>query len=415
VISLNINPVFRWGIGIIGVLAVVIMLRLGEAFFIPPVIALLLAALLWPGVNWLHQRLGLPWSIACLAALTGLILLNLVVTLGFSASIFRLLQTMPSNSEGQGRQAIYSKIREKVVLMSPFPIEPDDLYWPEDVDKSQAFKYVQDTLQNNLTHVLWGVGYYGNNWIWHWVLIMFFLLFFLMEGRMLTRRAVELMGPSLEVQTKAGTALADMAHQVRSFLLWRTLVNIILGGAVGIFYYALGLHEWFTWALLTAVLCYVPYLGPIVAGIPPVIDAFISCPSPWYALIVLGVYIAMITVEGYVIVPVVMGRSMEMNATTVMLACLFWELVWGLPGLFMAMPLMAAIKAICYHMEELRPWANLMSTSEAEVPVKPPGLDHELPIQEPAESTVGSVPISKQPDGVAEPKPVPSRTSSKAI
>ena len=42
-----------------------------------------------------------------------------------------------------------------------------------------------------------------------------------------------------------------------------------------------------------------------------------------------------------------------MNATTVMLACLFWELVWGSPGLFLAMPLMAAVKAICYHVPEL--------------------------------------------------------------
>src|ERR1700731_5306626 len=62
-----------------------------------------------------------------------------------------------------------------------------------------------------------------------------------------------------------------------------------------------------------------------------------------------------------------MGRSMELNATTVMLACLFWELVWGLPGLFLAMPLMAAIKAICAHVPGWRPWANLMSSSEADI------------------------------------------------
>ena len=47
-----------------------------------------------------------------------------------------------------------------------------------------------------------------------------------------------------------------------------------------------------------------------------------------------------------------------------MLACLFWDLVWGTPGLFLAMPLMAAIKAICYHVPDMRPWANLMSLSE---------------------------------------------------
>lgn len=388
--NLTLTPITRWGLGLVGLLAVVILLRLGEAFFVPPVIALLLAAVLWPGAGWLNRRLGLPWGLSCMTVLTGLILLNLVVTFGFSASIFRMLQGFPSNP--QGEQEIYNKIREKVELISPFPIADEDPYWPKNVNDSQAFKYVQDTIQKNITTLLWGVGYYGNNWIWHWVLIMFILLFLLLEGRMLTRRAVEIVGPSAEVQSKAGAALSDMAHQVRSFILWRTIVNVILGGAVGLFYYSLGLREWFTWALLTMVLCYVPYLGPIAAGVPPVLDAFFNLSSPLYALLVLIVYILVITLEGYVIVPVVMGRSMEMNATTVMLACLFWELVWGLPGLFLAMPLMAAIKAVCYHVDELRPWANLMSISGSEPPKPPPDIvDHDVTIRETVDSIQAAI------------------------
>jgi predicted PurR-regulated permease PerM len=122
--------------------------------------------------------------------------------------------------------------------------------------------------------------------------------------------------------------------------------------------------------MLTAVACYVPYLGPLVAGIPPVLDSFLTSPTPWYAVGIMAFYIAVITLEGYVLVPVVMGRSMELNATTVMLACLFWELVWGLPGLFLAMPLMAAIKAICAHVPGWRPWANLMSTADGTLAVE---------------------------------------------
>jgi predicted PurR-regulated permease PerM len=121
---------------------------------------------------------------------------------------------------------------------------------------------------------------------------------------------------------------------------------------------------------LTAILWYIPYLGPIAAGVPPVIDAFVSCGSPWVAVFILCFYTVFVGIEGYVIVPVVMGRSMEMNATTVMLACLFWELVWGSPGLFLAMPLMAAVKAVCSHVPDWKPWANLMSSHE-EIPPEP--------------------------------------------
>src|SRR5439155_19085512 len=110
---------------------------------------------------------------------------------------------------------------------------------------------------------------------------------------------------------------------------------------------------------------------PIIAGVPPLLDAFVFV-SPLMALGVLAFYTAIITLEGYVIVPVVMGRHLDLNATTVMLACLFWELVWGTPGLFLAMPLMAGLKAVCMNVPGWRKWANLMGTSEEPVSLEQP-------------------------------------------
>ena len=115
-----------------------------------------------------------------------------------------------------------------------------------------------------------------------------------------------------------------------------------------------------------------PYLGPLFAGIPPFIDAFMSSPTPWYAIGLLVFYTLVITLEGYVIYPLVIGRRAELNATTVMLACLFWEAVWGLPGLFLAVPLMAGLKAICNEVPGWKPWANLMGVREDGLPAKKP-------------------------------------------
>src|SRR5262249_47924051 len=108
-----------------------------------------------------------------------------------------------------------------------------------------------------------------------------------------------------------------------------------------------------------------------IAGVPPVLDAFVSVDSPWVALGILIFYVAVVTFEGYVIVPVLMGRSMELNATTVLLSCLFWDLVWGTPGLFLAMPLMAGLKAVCMSVPGGRPYANLRGTDEDPVPPEP--------------------------------------------
>ena len=261
---------------------------------------------------------------------------------------------------------MYRQVRGRLANVMPV----DDNYFPTDPQQSKAFLYIQQTLENGsyVANVLWSIGYYSNSWLWQWILVMFVLLFLLIDGRMLSRRVVEIFGPSPEAQAKAIETLAEMARAVRTFLVWRTLVNFALGVVVGLAYqWIFHLSQPWTWALLTAVACYVPYLGPIVAGVPPIFDAFLTTQSPWYALGILLFYIAVITLEGYVLVPVVMGRGMELNATTVMLACLFWELVWGLPGLFLAMPLMAALKAICAHVPGWRPWANLMGTEKAEI------------------------------------------------
>src|SRR5262249_50829047 len=59
------------------------------------------------------------------------------------------------------------------------------------------------------------------------------------------------------------------------------------------------------------------------------------------------------------------------NATTVLLACLVWQLIWGMAGLFLAMPLMAALKAVCMQVEGWQRWGDLMSSG----PAKPLQLD----------------------------------------
>jgi hypothetical protein len=76
-------------------------------------------------------------------------------------------------------------------------------------------------------------------------------------------------------------------------------------------------------------------------------------------------YVGVVTFEGYIIVPWVMGRSMDLNATTVLLACLFWEEIWGMSGLFLAMPIMAALKAVCMQVEGWQGWGELMGSGPA--------------------------------------------------
>lgn len=362
--NLNLTTATRIGLNVLALLAGIIALRLGESIFVPLVIALLLATILWPSADRLNSFYRLPWPVACVGAVTVLVVLNLAVMGGFVLAVPRLLQDLPQDPAKQ--QELYDKFRSRLGQVG-VPVENE--IFPPDASESQVFKYVQKTLEGTyITDALLRAAGYVGTWLWQFVLVLFIILFLLMEGRMLTRRVTEVFGPSAEVRSKVVETLTEMSAAVRTYLIWRTVINIALAIVVGLVYHAMGLHQAWTWALLVGILNYIPYLGPIIAGVPPILDAFVHV-SPWAAVGVVVFFTAVVTIEGYLIVPVVMGRNMDLNATTVMLACLFWDLVWGTPGLFLAMPLMAAIKSICDHVPGWKPWANLMSAHDADVPV----------------------------------------------
>ncbi|HWY85897.1 MAG TPA: AI-2E family transporter [Gemmataceae bacterium] len=354
----------RLGINIVLLLAGVVALRLGQSVIIPLIIAMLLAAVLGPAASWLHRVLRFSWPMACLTVICGLVLVNLLLILVFTVAATRMVQQLPS-----GNQEIfqfYEKFRANLEQAWPWPLD-HELFPvnPENIDQIRAYQYVTEAGRKFLPIL----AEYGSSWLWQWIIILFTLLFLLLEGRMLTRRVVEIFGPSAEIRAKAGEVLGDIARSVRTYLVWRTIINFGLAVVVGVVYQFAGLRQAWTWAILLAILNYIPYLGPILAGIPPFMDAFLFT-DPVHTLVIVILYSVIIILEGYLIVPLLIGRSMELNATTVMVACLFWELVWGMVGLFLAMPIMAGVKAICMHVPGWRPWANLMGIDHGDMKVE---------------------------------------------
>ena len=79
------------------------------------------------------------------------------------------------------------------------------------------------------------------------------------------------------------------------------------------------------------------------------------------ALLVAAMYLAVLGIEEYVVTPLVMGRSLDLNGTTVLIACLFWGYLWGLVGLVLAMPITVSLKVVFQTVPELNRWAELMS------------------------------------------------------
>ena len=357
--NLNLTTATRYGLNILALLGGSVALYLGRSIFIPLIIAALLASILWPWARVLHRRIGMAWFFSCLAAIGVLVVVTLAVFTLVALAVPQMISDLPAPNDEAKQKEMYAKLRANLQTASPMPINDS---FPLDPDQSGFFQQVRKYLTGDyITNALLELAKMGASFLWQGVLILFILLFLLLEGEMLARKVRNIFGPGPQVQHQVTSAFKDMADAVRSYLVWRTIVNFGLALALWLFYWSLGLKQPLLWAVLTFILCYVPYIGTIAAGIPPVLDALVYV-SPGAAMLILLVYIAVVTFEGYIIVPWVMGQSMELNATTVLIGCLFWDLVWGTSGLFLAMPLMAAIKAVCIHVDGWSAWGHLMSS-----------------------------------------------------
>src|SRR5436190_5399330 len=118
--NLTLTAASRIGLNLLILLGAIVALRLGESIFIPLVIALLLATILWSSADRLNSFYRLPWPIACLVSVTVLVLLNLVVVGGFVLAIPRLVQDLPADPGRQ--QEVYTKFRERMEQISPVPL-----------------------------------------------------------------------------------------------------------------------------------------------------------------------------------------------------------------------------------------------------------------------------------------------------
>ena len=102
----------------------------------------------------------------------------------------------------------------------------------------------------------------------------------------------------------------------------------------------------FALGLVAALTNFVPYIGQMIGGALPTVVALGQTGSIGQSLLVAGLYLAVLGIEGYVVTPMVMGRSLDLNGTTILIACLFWGYLWGLVGLVLAMPITVSMKVV---------------------------------------------------------------------
>ena len=192
------------------------------------------------------------------------------------------------------------------------------------------------------------------------VLVFFLTLLMLIEGPKWRQKVVNVLDPS--AGREAMDATGTIASLLRRYLLARTILGVITAVLYVTWLWLFGVDLLVVWALLAFLLNYVPTLGSLIAGVLPVIYAFVQKDFGTAVAVGAGIFVIEQVMGNYVD-PRVQGRQVSLSPLVVLITLLVWGWIWGVAGAILAVPITIAAMIVCAHIRPLRPFALMLSNA----------------------------------------------------
>ena len=138
----------------------------------------------------------------------------------------------------------------------------------------------------------------------------------------------------------------DITHQVQKYISTKFFISLLSGTAAGFILWMFDVKFFIVWAVLTALLNFIPNIGSTIAVILPAIMTLVQFESFGYALLVSAIIIVVQNIIGNFLEPKIFGDSLGINPLVILLSLLLWGYIWGIVGMFIAVPITAVIKII---------------------------------------------------------------------
>jgi predicted PurR-regulated permease PerM len=179
------------------------------------------------------------------------------------------------------------------------------------------------------------------------------LLYFLLASEEFFLRKLIHVLPRLQDKIKAVELTRDIENEVSRYLVAITLINIGLGVATAAAMYWLGMPNPVLWGVVAAVLNYIPYLGPLTALALLTFVALVTFDELSRTLLVPLTFVALTTIEGQFLNPMIVGHRLTLNPVMVFVSLLLWGWIWGVLGVVLAVPILVTLKVVCDHVAGL--------------------------------------------------------------
>jgi predicted PurR-regulated permease PerM len=327
---------------VLTVLAILYSLYFAREFLIPIVFALLLNFLLSPLIRALARiRIKPPLGAA-------LVVLLLVAAIGGGA--YQLAG--PAQRWAMTAPQSFSKAQGKLRgIIRPMQQVSKNVEQAANAVSDQTGKRPQVVIQQepSLSSRVFGT----TQKIAAGMLEIFILLYFLLAGGDLFLQKLIKVLPHFSDKVKAVEIARATEAAVSAYLTTALLVNIAEGAVVAGVLWLLGMPNPLLWGALVACLEFVPYIGAFTAVIVLGVAGLTTFDQVAQALLVPGSFLAINLLQANLVTPLLLGHRLTLNPVAIFIGLAFFFWIWGVPGAFLAVPLLATFKIFCDHIAGL--------------------------------------------------------------
>ncbi len=324
---------------LIGLCLLTYVLWLGQAIILPILYAYIFSVIINPLVIFLEKKMPRILSITIAVVIAIAIVAMLVFALGsefmhFSSALPGFEQKVISLKD----QAINS-IADKTG-METYKVN----------EKLNQLQSGNDSFLGKTLITMWGVGIA--------ILLLPIYVFLMLYYLPLFIEFIRRLFPK-ERHESVGEILISIRVITQAYLTGLLIKVVIVAVLDSLGLFALGIQYALLLGIITALISLIPYIGLILSAIPPVLIALITKDAN-SALMVFALFAVMQFIDNHYIMPFLVASKIKINAMIAILALLLFGALWGIPGMFLSIPITGIIKIIFDRIDSLKPWGYLM-------------------------------------------------------
>jgi predicted PurR-regulated permease PerM len=325
---------------VIATAVVLTICYLAKSVLITVLVAILFAFLLEPIVN-LFLRIRVPRPLGALIAmlLVGGMLYGM--TYAFYGNAVKFEQQLPEYTQKIRNTVMKFKERAQSIQKSALPDTKEEKNTVKVEQQTNWSEFITSTA-GTLTELLFMLSFIP------------FLSYFMLTWQDHTKAATVMLF-RMENRNTAYVTLGRISKMIRSFMVGNLVIGVILSALSMIAFSLIHLPYWYFLGVISGFLSIVPYLGVILAMVPPLAAGLGQVSGPVMLGIVLTVFgLHMFALN--VLYPKLIGKRLQLNPLAVTISLLFWGWLWGAMGLILAVPITAAMKIIFDNVDAMRPY-----------------------------------------------------------